>query len=273
MNKKIIIAAVLACAAMLSASCSSSEDTTDKTSEKKTSTTFSSAEAAETTAADTEETTAATEPEVQEETETAPETDAASQAETSEEGSSEDSSLPENFHPDETVDERLQRMIVDAISPPEWDYDKSELKVKNVGDDKFGTMDIPEDWHEDEAMTILSEGSLLTYVNDEYDNNGTAAIDCVIIEKFSAKDANSKMQDMVRKSINDVALTEISIGQMEIDGKNAGYIDCKYENINKLQKIIYVSDDAETTVYSICIESSNPNVIDLYKTYKRPAAE
>lgn len=172
----------------------------------------------------------------------------------------------------ETVDEALQRKMVEELSPIEWADDESELKTQTVGDDKFGHIDIPEDWFLDEAMSALTD-DILAYENEPYEVNGRTAMDTVILEVMQPFTLKDRFGDILTSAAKDSSVTEIATVAEELDGKMSSGVIVKYDDLHKLILNLFVTDDAETEVYFINIETSDPRVIDLYKTFKRPAKE
>ena len=240
MRKIAVIAAAFALTAAIAGGCGSS----GKAGSKKT-----KSEKATSSAAD--------------ETTTRAETEEAEEEETTEEATEAAS---------ETVDEALQRKMVDELSSIEWADDDSELKTKTVGDDKFGHIDVPEDWFLDEAMAALSD-DVLVYENEPYEVNGRTAMDTIIGEVMQPFTLKDRFGDILTSAAKDSSASEIATVAEELDGKMSSGVIVKYDDLHKLILNLFVTDDAETEVYFINIETSDPRVMDLYKTFKRPAKD
>ncbi|MBR6996889.1 MAG: hypothetical protein IKH96_12885 [Ruminococcus sp.] len=240
MRKIAVFAAVFALTAAIAGGCGSSE----KTSSKKT------RSEKVTEAATVEEATAETE------------TEEVTEAETTE-ASAETAA--------ESVDDALKRKMVDELSPITWDYE-SDLKTQTVGDDRFGHIDIPEDWFLDEDVAALTD-DILTYENKPYEINGRVAMDTTILDIVDPSALRDRFSDILTDAAKDKEATEIATIAEELDGKMSSGVIVKYDDLHKLMLHLFVTDDAETEVYFICIETSNPEIIDLYKTYKRPVKD
>lgn len=244
MRKTAIIAALLALTVAASGGCGSTEKRSSKKDKSEKTTKETSAVADTTAEAETDGT--------EEDPEGGESTTAASQT--------------------ESFDDMFLRKSVDQLSPVTWDYDDSDFKVKTVGDDKFGHIDIPEDWFLDEDVALLTD-SILTYENKPYDLNGQTAMDSVILEVVQPYMVRDKVEDIMYDALEDDNVTEMESGGVNLDGKEGAYMKFKLEKKNKIMMHMFVTDDAESEAYFIVVESSNPDIIDLYKTYKRPVKE
>ncbi|MBR6069982.1 MAG: hypothetical protein IKP78_05270 [Ruminococcus sp.] len=172
----------------------------------------------------------------------------------------------------ENKNKSLEERVVDKLSPVTWKYDKSEIKTQIVGNDEFGYIEIPEDWFLDEDVAALTD-DILTYENDMYILNGDYAMDSMIMDKCDADFAHSEVESILREAESDQRVTEVAYEYPEVDGREAVFIEFKYNDINKLRYTLLIGNEEQTEMHIITYESSNPNIVDLLRTYTRKAPE
>ena len=153
-----------------------------------------------------------------------------------------------------------------------WDYDEQTFAVKTVGNDEFGYIQIPEDWFLDEDFAALSD-DIITYENEPYILNGGYAMDSMIMDKCDAGMAHSKVESILREAESDQSVTEVAYEYPEVDGREAVFIEFKYDDLNKLRYTLLIGNEEQTVMHVITYESSNPKVVDLLRTFTREAPE
>ncbi len=172
----------------------------------------------------------------------------------------------------EKKEKSLEERVVDKLSPVTWDYDEQTFAVKTVGNDEFGYIQIPEDWFLDEDVAQLDD-SILTYENEPYTLNGNYAMDSMIMDKCDAGMAHSKVESILREAESDQSVTEVAYEYPEVDGREAVFIEFKYDDLNKLRYTLLIGNEEQTVMHVITYESSNPKVVDLLRTFTREAPE
>lgn len=172
----------------------------------------------------------------------------------------------------ENKNKSLEERVVDKLSPVTWKYDKSEIKTQIVGNDEFGYIEIPEDWFLDEDVAALSD-DILTYENEMYILNGSYAMDSMIMDKCDAAFASSQVESLLREAERDQSVTEVAYEYPEVDGREAVFVEFKYDELNKLRYTLLIGNEEQTEMHIITYESSNPNIIGLLKTFTRKAPE
>ena len=172
----------------------------------------------------------------------------------------------------ENKDKTLEERVVTKLSPVKWKYDNAEIKTQIVGNDEFGYIEVPEDWFLDEDMDSLSD-SIITYENEAYILNGNYAMDSMIMDNCDSSLASTVVESILREAESDQDVTEVAYDYPEIDGKQAVIIQFKYDELNKLKYTLCIANEEGSKMHVITYESSNPNIVDLLKTFTRTAPE
>ncbi|MDO4864821.1 MAG: hypothetical protein Q4A05_11695, partial [Ruminococcus sp.] len=173
---------------------------------------------------------------------------------------------PETEPTTENKDKSLEERVVDELSPVTWKYDDAEIKTKIVGNDELGYIEIPEDWFLDEDVAALTD-DILTYENEMYILNGGYAMDSMILDKCDADFAHSQVESILREAESDQRVTEVAYEYPEVDGREAVFIEFKYDDLNKLRYTLLIGNEENTEMHVVSYESSNPNIVDLLRTF------
>ena len=155
---------------------------------------------------------------------------------------------------------------VDKLSDVDWAYTPIDFNnLKWLKSERYGNIKIPANWNEDEELLNAFQD---LDVDMEYVIYGTKdSIETIIMMDFPATRTNSEIENTLQQMADDYSLEEWSSETISIDERNAVLIYSKYNGINKIEVDLFMTTEDQKNVVHIALESPDPKVIDLAKTF------
>lgn len=152
------------------------------------------------------------------------------------------------------------------MSDVDWAYTPIDFNnLKWLKSERYGNIKIPANWNEDEELLNAFQD---LDVDMEYVIYGTKdSIETIIMMDFPATRTNSEIENTLQQMADDYSLEEWSSETISIDERNAVLIYSKYNGINKIEVDLFMTTEDQKNVVHIALESPDPKVIDLAKTF------